>query len=864
MVVLWLVGQVSFLLGDPSKAFFGTDHLGRRCGIGELVDVPKVYYPRLSQDLLQQQDKVATPWELELYGVCVPACPTEGPDGPRPETVADTLVRGSKQWTVGEGTIDLLNRCVPMETTRTESAHYCELPSCRDAHETCAKVPGNPDLWVVHDGNRKSGKCLREVSRTVTTSTSVPNSDSLLSALGRITGVASAAFTEIFAARDEVLLCGVLLSVIGAVVWLLFLRLFARLAVWTLLYLTAIILLFSTFACALRGGLLPSSLVHDLAAGASNGLTAVRGYANSQGIAISEGSELDASLDRATAALAESETFVITTVATAESEGEMQLSKWAAIILGTLTALYVCLICCLRGAIVKVVAVVTEATKVLAAQPSMILLPFASLTLSLVFLGYFLAILVNLSTAEPTPRLVAHAVRLATTDAKAFAAIAYSTLNDQTAKALEGLEGTGVDLDPRAADALEKLGRLDPSALDADALLVPVLSLWTPSQLRIGLIGYTIFAALWGLNFIHFFAWTGLAGATTHWFFFRNDPAERPCCGIPLLGALWKAFRYHFGSIALGSLVVALVQAVRFLFEYLDAQSKRIREGSQLATLIVNCLRCCLWCFEALLKFVTSYAFIFVALNGDSFCVACKDTYGLLTSYPASAVLMTLVQGLLFIVQSILLPLLCALAGYRLVELRLVPLWLVAAREAADAAASQAAEAVAGLHERAEGLHPSLSSPAQALLGGLAATIEGLMPAVLSEGVQEGAPTPAGEVDAAADVAPLWPAIGIFLIAFLVSRSFAAVYECSASAVFVCAMRDESEYGAKYMSSGLRHALGLAPGSGGLFEAGTNLLEKLTGWDIDGDGDVGEAGAPAAGKRKDAKETKDKGAEPLV
>ena len=65
----------------------------------------------------------------------------------------------------------------------------------------------------------------------------------------------------------------------------------------------------------------------------------------------------------------------------------------------------------------------------------------------------------------------------------------------------------------------------------------------------------------------------------------------------------------------------------------------------QLASLVLACTRCCLWCFEQCLKFITSYAFIFVALNGDSFCVACKDTFSLLTTFPASAVLITLVQG---------------------------------------------------------------------------------------------------------------------------------------------------------------------------------------------------------------------------
>ena len=80
---------------------------------------------------------------------------------------------------------------------------------------------------------------------------------------------------------------------------------------------------------------------------------------------------------------------------------------------------------------VKVVAIIAEATKVLAAQPSMIALPFASLALRLYFLSYALAVVINLITAEPTPQLLASAVRAVTADAQAYASGAYTALDAQ-------------------------------------------------------------------------------------------------------------------------------------------------------------------------------------------------------------------------------------------------------------------------------------------------------------------------------------------------------------------------------------------------------------------------------------------------
>ena len=136
-----------------------------------------------------------------------------------------------------------------------------------------------------------------------------------------------------------------------------------------------------------------------------------------------------------------------------------------------------------------------------------------------------------------------------------------------------------------------------------------------------------------------------------------------------LLHCLFRCLRFHLGSLAFGALLVAVVQFVRVLFEWFDQQSKKLTEGNEAAKLVVKCTRCCLWCLEKCLRFITGYAYIFIALNGDAFCTACRDTFKLLTGYPVQVTVNALVQSLLFAVQSLLLPVCCALAAYRLVEL---------------------------------------------------------------------------------------------------------------------------------------------------------------------------------------------------
>ncbi|EDV27594.1 uncharacterized protein TRIADDRAFT_53446 [Trichoplax adhaerens] len=52
------------------------------------------------------------------------------------------------------------------------------------------------------------------------------------------------------------------------------------------------------------------------------------------------------------------------------------------------------------------------------------------------------------------------------------------------------------------------------------------------------------------------------------------NPADIP--SAPLLGSLWRCFRYHIGSLAFGALIIAIVQLIRIIIEFLE---KQLRAG---------------------------------------------------------------------------------------------------------------------------------------------------------------------------------------------------------------------------------------------------------------------------------------------
>ena len=48
------------------------------------------------------------------------------------------------------------------------------------------------------------------------------------------------------------------------------------------------------------------------------------------------------------------------------------------------------------------------------------------------------------------------------------------------------------------------------------------------------------------------------------WFLHERNPTA------PLLTSLWRMFRYHFGSLALGSFIIAIVQMAQAVLNYVE------------------------------------------------------------------------------------------------------------------------------------------------------------------------------------------------------------------------------------------------------------------------------------------------------
>ncbi|XP_030052905.1 choline transporter-like protein 2 isoform X2 [Microcaecilia unicolor] len=137
---------------------------------------------------------------------------------------------------------------------------------------------------------------------------------------------------------------------------------------------------------------------------------------------------------------------------------------------------------------------------------------------------------------------------------------------------------------------------------------------------------YNVFMFLWLANFVIALGQVTLAGAFASYYWAFKKPDDMPA--FPIFASLGRALRYHTGSLAFGSLILAIVQLIRVILEYLDHQLKSSENAC--AKFFLCCLKCCFWCLEKFIKFLNRNAYIMIAIYGTNFCTSARNAFLLL------------------------------------------------------------------------------------------------------------------------------------------------------------------------------------------------------------------------------------------
>ncbi|OTA96512.1 hypothetical protein M434DRAFT_67286 [Hypoxylon sp. CO27-5] len=135
-----------------------------------------------------------------------------------------------------------------------------------------------------------------------------------------------------------------------------------------------------------------------------------------------------------------------------------------------------------------------------------------------------------------------------------------------------------------------------------------------------GLLVFITFAMYWISEWLKNTIHTTISGVYGSWYF---HPQNLPTGATR--GSLRRALTYSFGSISLGSLLVAIINFLRQLCSV--AQQQEASDGNILGLAMYWILGCFLGLLDWAVQFLNRYAFSYIALYGKSYFAAAKDTW---------------------------------------------------------------------------------------------------------------------------------------------------------------------------------------------------------------------------------------------
>jgi choline transporter-like protein 2/4/5 len=624
-VGLLVIFFVSFVNGDLAALEYGTDYLGNRCGTGNLTDRPVVWYPRISEDLGSQWEFLQShPSSMVMYGVCLPECPTR----PSPPIADYGWFEGhpsakAAYWPVAMSTFNAINHCIPEMKTNSSVRHFCEFPDCKSAGESCKQVVGvSGDVWELTTREQYS-KCSRQVDLVQQTYTKQPNTGPVLEYLLAVASELNAATRMVRKHALEIFAYGVGLSTLLGFGWMVFLFLCAGVAVYLALLLLGLLLTLCTLLFAYKGGV-GGQIVHAFVEEVLNGtVTNIQsGLSNTVASGVVQSGVLEASVE----------------VAFSQAEDMRGVYQGLAIVSAILLFLFIVLLCSATGQIGRTVALVKEATLVVHNSKAMVFFPLVTSAMQLLLIAFGVFTLAFLHT---NPAASYQSQLQALQDSYSNTVEATSALVAANASSLPGSDWVG---------ALQ--------SLDADQVLFYENV-------------YLIFGMIWTYHFIAAIGTTTISGCVVYFFFIDEDTAghvneqfQDNQTDYVVTTMFLYVLRYNLGSMAFGSLILAIVEALVLVLEFLDAQTKTGKEQNAVIKIIMRCCKCCLFCFERCIKFVSSYAYIFVFMQNTGFCTACYKTWKMMSSYPMQLSINKIVQRVLFAMQSMTVPLVCTAWAY--------------------------------------------------------------------------------------------------------------------------------------------------------------------------------------------------------
>jgi choline transporter-like protein 2/4/5 len=596
---------VGYQHGDPQRLVYSSDSTGRVCGGKELPNDLYTVYPRAEEDALDAgQAALSTPWTISFYSVCVDACPSQG-----------DLVCNDLGWQLvkNESTVrnksiaNVQNDCVNSATPFFLPSYFstCDSPLIRincwttmfdtvpvlfrcfpkylfesvvlpESGCTEFKWLSNPFTGVPYQ------TCVKYRQVVKTTTEEPTGNDLLFGSFNTIYQDFERYIGDLVKAGPVILVSGILVAIVVGMFFMLALWCFVAVVVWGTVWGVLIMSVAFTVYLYVKAGKLQISGVSAAAAAIANASSSGNTAGVLSGFALINASAPD--LNGTIQTLANG-----SAIAQAVSSGELLQANYLnfAYAMTAVTILIFLLILMLFSRIHKAVLIFQEASMAIKANPLLICVPLCATPVMIALIVFWITATMYLASAGE-----------------------YS-------------------LQTPAGTLNTTLGPNTPITT------IPVLGKVSYNE---GLIAYQFLGFLWSANVISAFVVYIVSGTTGHWYWNGAPDSGDSYGNHPMVMSTWVPLRFHMGTIAFGSLLISLVQLVRYVAAYLEAKTQN-QTTSRTVKIIWCLVHYCLKCLEMCVRFISRNAFIMSSMYGENFCTSARMAFSTIMSNLAQVAL---------------------------------------------------------------------------------------------------------------------------------------------------------------------------------------------------------------------------------
>jgi hypothetical protein len=128
---------------------------------------------------------------------------------------------------------------------------------------------------------------------------------------------------------------------------------------------------------------------------------------------------------------------------------------------------------------------------------------------------------------------------------------------------------------------------------------------------------YMFFGILWICQFLKAKTqFITMVSASTY--YFNSDKETEGHAELDL--AVTFTYKYHIGSLAFGSFIIALIEFIKWCFLVVAEYAAQASGENKVVKIVIRVAECCITCLEKICDYINKSAYSYMAVSGDGFC----------------------------------------------------------------------------------------------------------------------------------------------------------------------------------------------------------------------------------------------------